>query len=745
MPRSEALPGEGLPIGPRPFPTMPVRPFPLPPIRPVPVGPPTPASLPVASTQNGKIFSDRNDPNLHWYLPDLALAPDVDPSFAFAASQTGQQANGQPFNVAQLTIGVLKSTPAQVTDFGQANPTAKMTEIPLENLAAVLTSSYKDQAGQDQVRSFTASSVNDMGNGTIVLGFTGSILGDSVLALYQDLTEFGKAAVTLNAVFQAWFQPRFHPIPLPPHPLPLPPHAMLIPAHPVISQIGQGPVTSLFASSGSEALQELILPIRPPFGPPIRPPFGPPVRPPIRPPFPPQPAPALVEVALQFTVVLPIGLKYEASGYQPRYTVSTAKVPSHIILSATDLSTFNQTQTQYAELKALGDINLKYPSLSRAYVGVMSRTLVLIPQRYSIVRGAAGCAASCTARVDTSPSSMSQCAFEFSFIVAPEVNQVDLARLQEEISGNADFNDYQLTFPDFLAATPPSTLLTSFASTVQFAAGPDPHSVALTVTIVDQGASVPAVADANIFILRLTSETGTDLIGSINFKLDDGYPDPVLATLDLNFQHTTGPSDELLAQFDQNADMIVVTNPTSLDLQMQEYALVQNGNISNFPGQVRIPAGASAQVPLPANHTDLAFLSVAQLLLPAVMDPAAVSKFLNFQTVNIQDTQVFVGIDASGVDFKKVASLAIQVTFPTLPSISPWAFTLTGNLLSESTHIQIPIANALFSFPGTVNVTATWLDSTKATVAFALQNDFASTPVLVLKQSEIDSPPVSQT
>jgi hypothetical protein len=280
---------------------------------------------------------------------------------------------------------------------------------------------------------------------------------------------------------------------------------------------------------------------------------------------------------------------------------------------------------------------------------------------------------------------------------------------------------------------------------VQFAAGTDPHSVALTVTITDQGANVPAVANANVFILRLSSPKGTDLIGSLSFKLDDGFPDPVQATLDLNFEHTAGPADELAAQFDENADVIVLTNPTTLDLQLQEYALVQNGNISEFPGQINIPASGNAHVPLPADHTDLAFLSVVQLLLPAVMDPAAVSKYLNFQTVNVQDTQIFVAIDASGVDFKKVASLAIQVTFPDLPSITPWVITLTRNLLSNSTHVQIPIADALFSLPGTVNVATTWLDSSKTTVAFTLQNDFASTPVLVLLQSEIDYPPAAQS
>ena len=68
---------------------------------PIAVAPPLP-SLPLASSRDGSLFVDRADPTLHWYLPDFVLAPDVDPLFAFAVSQSGQQSNGQPFDVARL-------------------------------------------------------------------------------------------------------------------------------------------------------------------------------------------------------------------------------------------------------------------------------------------------------------------------------------------------------------------------------------------------------------------------------------------------------------------------------------------------------------------------------------------------------------------------------------------------------------------------------------------------------------------
>src|SRR5664280_2642450 len=72
------------------------------------------ASLPLANSGNGSLFLDRNNTNLHWYLPDFALADDIDPSFAFVASQKSQQANGQPFNVARLTLRICKLKPADV-------------------------------------------------------------------------------------------------------------------------------------------------------------------------------------------------------------------------------------------------------------------------------------------------------------------------------------------------------------------------------------------------------------------------------------------------------------------------------------------------------------------------------------------------------------------------------------------------------------------------------------------------------
>jgi hypothetical protein len=104
---------------------------------------------------------------------------------------------------------------------------------------------------------------------------------------------------------------------------------------------------------------------------------------------------------------LPMGLKYAQDGYQLKYTISTATVSNHVIRDANDLKDFSLSQSEFTELKAI-DVS-QYPTLSKLYMGVLSRTIVMVPKRYSVVRGRAGCAALCVAVVDSSPGSGSRC------------------------------------------------------------------------------------------------------------------------------------------------------------------------------------------------------------------------------------------------------------------------------------------------------------------------------------------------
>ena len=140
-------------------------------------------------------------------------------------------------------------------------------------------------------------------------------------------------------------------------------------------------------------------------------------------------------------------------------------------------------------------------------------------------------------------------------------------------------------------------------------------------------------------------------------------------------------------QINQSSQTIQVTNGSPLDLQIQNYALIQGTTLTEVAGPTLIPAGGSVSLPLPANSDGLAFACEAQLALPPSMDVAAVTKYLNFRTVDVQNTQYLVGLNAAGVDFTKVASVQCTVTLPTLPSVAPWQTTLTANLHSrQPTH-----------------------------------------------------------
>jgi hypothetical protein len=687
-----------------------------------------PVSLPMASTRSGSLFSDRNDPNLHWYLPQFALAADVDASFVFAANQASQQSDGTPFNAVHLAFRLTKSMPSDASQFAQANPTASLQEIPLESLAAVLTSPYTDAQGNQAVRSFTASGVTVQGDGSYLLVFDASILGNAVVAVYQDLRVFGKASVKLTATFSTWSPPGAPPPPGGLNARVLSFQNVVAPSafrNATVETPAPAPVQAVAAPTAVR-MEPAIMP-RPLPSPPH--PYNPP-------PEDPPPPPQLVIASLPFEQDLGIGLKYNADGYQLQYTVTTLSSPSRVILSVADLNGFNAPQSQYVELKEMGDINAKYPSISRAYIGVLSRTIVLIPQRYSILRSKSGCSAACLARVDSSPSSTSQCAFEFSFVIGPEINRIELAQFQNDVAAVADLQGYSITFPTLLRDTPASAVQTSFASTANFSAGSDPHTFALTVTVQDDGLATPAVANANLFILRLTAQSGTDLIGSLSLKLDDGFTDPVLGTVDLNFAHTTG-TDELTSDLDPTGPVFNLSNLSPLDLAIQEYALVQGANLTLSSGAFILPSRTGKALPAPANNAGMALVTSAQLALPTPMTMAVVSNYLNFQTVDVQQTRYMVAVDATGVDWKSVVSVTATITFPTLSSIAPMSFALGPVLQSASQSVLVPLVNAMSTLPGSLDIAVSFADTTKAGVEFTLTNDFVSQPVLTLLESQI--------
>ena len=657
-----------------------------------------PASLPLVNSRSGNLFVDRNAADLHWYLPEFTLAEDVDPRFAFLAMQSGQDAEGNPFNKATVTLRMHKSQPDDVVKFSQANPTAKLQEIPLAEMTAILYSFYADDAGQQQARPFKAG-IQDEGDGNFLLTFD-SILALSVIGLYQDLTVFGKAVINFSASYQAWSQP-----------------GSLFLKNP-FKIVGNAWTLDVARVEGMRSFgwvggkkSEVVA--------------GPPT------------SDTLTQTRQTWAKSLSLSLKYQQDGYQLKYTVSTATIPKRVIRHVGDLTDFSGSQTEFAELKALGDVSERYPTLSRLYIGVLSRKIVVIPRRYSVLRGRSGCAATCYALVDSSAADGSKCKFEFDFTIAPEISRIEFHKLTQEILNREELRGYTPTLPNFLHVTRPSTLQTDFKSGVAFAAGTDAKTFAVTVSIHADGLQTPAVANANLFITRLCSNTGADLVGSLSIKLDDGYPDPVLSTIVLNFAHTAG-TDEIAMELEEGSPGLKLRNKSPLDLQLSRYALIKGPALTEVPGDLSVLANGSVSVPKPADHADLAFAADAQLAIPKPMKKSDVAKYLTFQTADVQETQYFVGVHGSGINFDKVDSLVASITFSNLPRLAPRPLKLNKNVRADSAHIVIPLENAVFSLPGTVNVTVHFVDRSISDVTFTVDNDFTSEPVLILLQGDID-------
>lgn len=672
---------------------------------------PKPVSLPLVSSQTGNLFVDRNDPNLHWYLPDFTLADDMDhPQFAFAASQSGQDAQGNPLNRATVTLRLHKSPPAEVVTLS-ANPDPKLQEIPLAEMSAILSSFYNDDQGQQQERT-AKGKIEDVGNGDLRLIFD-SILGPFVIGLYQDLTVFGKAVINLSASYQAWAQNSATLIGLQLTAgltaltdFKLVPSASASPTFTRTDQARQFRSLALVNSSTVATAEP--------------------------------DDDTLTQIRQTWTKPLPLSLKYQQGAYQAKYTVSTATQPDQMIRDVKDLKDFSRSQTEFTELKVLGDVSQRYPTLSRLYIGTVSRTIVVIPKRYSILRSVAGCAASCLIEADSSSANGSACKFEFSFTIAPEVSRIEYAMLCQEILNREDLKLYTPKLPDFLHDTPASTLATQFKSGVAFTTGPDPKTFVVNVFIDSADPQEPTVTDANLFIMRLCSSTGADLVGSLSLKLDDGYPDLVQSTIDLNFAHTAG-TDEIDVEFDEATALIKLTNKSSLDMQISGYALIMGPAITEVRGPLLLPAGGSLTAPLPADHTGLTVAVDAQLVIPHPMPRSAVTQFLLMRTLDVELTQYLIEVEGGSVDFDKVDSVEVKIDFAEKVS-APQSLTLSKNVHSESMHITIPLANALSSLKGTATVTVHFVQPGPVELVYQVAHDFVSDDLmLALSQSDIDS------
>jgi hypothetical protein len=356
-----------------------------------------------------------------------------------------------------------------------------------------------------------------------------------------------------------------------------------------------------------------------------------------------------------------------------------------------------------------------------------------------MVRSKSGVSATCLARVDPSAAQAGANMFEFTFVIAPYLSRLDVQALQIELQKHPEFNGYQFSFPTTLSATA-STLATTFGSPASFSVGPDPHTFAVTLPVVD-GVEAPAVADANLLIQRLCSTSGADLFGTLNLSVDPSQTAPITAAVDLNFFHTVG-TDDLSVSIDPTNAIISVTNQSLLDATIEDCAVLQNGALAPLQGQTDVAGGATVELALPAGTSvgpSSQFFADAELKLPSPVPPATVMKILNFVTVNVTTTELFVAIDASAVDFTNITSLTAVVVFPAANASAPTQFTVTKVAPVASGQVTLPLEVAISSLRAAIEVTVLPTDPNAKSWSFTLQNDFNSEPTVSIHQSDIDT------
>ena len=686
----------------------------------VPVLRPQPASLPLAGTQIGSLFQDRANGALRWFVPGFVLADDPDPCFGFAASQAGTDGGGRPFNKLRLTFGLRKVVPADVTAFKAANPAIEVREVPLQGLVARLSIAYKDASSGADLHSDFPGSVEPHGPDLLQVVLDNVVIGDKVIVLYDDLVRFGGAQVSLAASYDAWFsQPPAHPP---------------VVARPFQMMAAPAPAGQVMASRPSLMMARTA--IYPQHLPPASP--GTPAA-----------APQFVQGTLSFAAAIAIDRKYATHAYQLKYTVDFGGV-ARTIVDDGDLTSFNVKQSEFVELVALGNVNAKYPSLARLYLGTLSRTIVVVPTRYAVIRGTTSCAAACTALLDSSPTDASACKFQFGFLLAPHVSPIELAQLAQEIAVHPEIKDCTLRFPEALADSHPSLLNTPFVTSTEFSRGSEPHNFSLSVEIRDDSSGTPATANANLFIKQLCVAAEPYLSGSLYLKLDDAYPAPIAAGIVLNFKQTSSAgkagdpaASGFACSIDETAQTVAIANATSFDLQLSRYGFATARGIVVLSAGITLAGGQTMSVPLPADHDGLAVLTECELGLPAGDLPKdRIVKYMQFQSQDVQNVRYSIGINASTVDFGGLGAtkIDVRVSLLDLPQVSIPVMSLNKLLTLTSTALLLPIQYGIGSLKSTIQFHLEFADTAKPAIDFTRSNDFNDKPIYVLSGSDIPAP-----
>ncbi|MFT4109648.1 MAG: hypothetical protein QM633_08535 [Propionicimonas sp.] len=719
--------------------------------------------VPDVQSRNGSLFASVGE-DRQWYLPEFTLAAAPDTAFGFTAAQQGVDANGDPFNVATVTLGVEQREPADVTAFREANPDTQVDPIAFTSLAATLSLTYTNPDGtaaNKEVRGALAGTP---------LTFTGTLLGPDVLLAFSALTATAGASLSVTYSYTvATFQPastddggggrgRWHerawevpwkerrPVPLgviePDSPDPVGPEVLrLTPLDRLgvgrvslrdaaIARAGEPEVPPADVAAMTVAAQPLALARHLPL---TRRAVSPVDRLRLSPavaevvvagPVIPEPSGTWVRTVATGTVTLPIADSYGAVSYRPRYLL-TAGGTSRVIMTTEDLSEFEHRQSEFVELSALGQISDRYPTLRAIYLGRVSGTVIAIPSRYGLVRTADGIAAACDAVLDPSPAS-SGCRFHLTFGLAPDVAPADLAGLAQELSQHPEVSALvkRVSVPSRLAPLNPVGLANAGISGLAAANGAEPGAFLVDFDVVDD--AVPAIASVNLLMRQLSATPVPTLLGQLSFALDDAFPTPVTSTVVLAFSTTVGEDDLVVVTGEAGEYRLSNAGPVPLRVTSIT-AQADGGGSTTSAVDVVIPAESAVDGPAVAGT----ILGVqASLVEPQGGFDKAISDYMRITVIDVQQLRMTVGVNAAGALAGSIVKLDVTASLQGMPGVALPTMTLTPATSIQQIVWQVPLTGGLLGLPADVTVHVTQADGAEFDVT--LSHDFAEGPILTL-------------
>ncbi|MFI6041716.1 hypothetical protein ACIA8C_08770 [Nocardia sp. NPDC051321] len=618
-----------------------------------------------------------------WYLPVFAVVAD-DPTFDFAAVQSGVDPHGDPFNRARLTFSVSVQMPDNIAALYRGDPGLPPRLVAdFGVLQFTLSLPVTDSDGNPQTLTAT-SDPSENEDGTVSATF--DLIGDAVEAAYAHLTRSGNAVLEISAAYSVY-------------------KTALVSApdvgFPIHGPIFDGYQFQVFGDGESGV------------GEPEQPVLG---------------GYRFMPVTAVFHRSAALGLTFSTDTYRNRFTI-TADGTTRPIIDSTDLSEFAGVRSEYRELTSLGNVSDRYPTLRRLYFGQVSGTVVAVPAAYGIVRGAKGLASVCDSIVDDSPGSRTGCRFHFTFLLAPLADPIELAQLAADLPSipEAAGRQLRLTLPVGLDPHHPGTLDGFPAATAVFADGVAAHTVQAGVDITDDR-STPATTTVNLFLQQLATRGPAPLFAALAVRLDDAFAGLVRTQATFNL-HQTADSDDLTAAI--VSPVVQVTNRGPLDLVLHRLGLLGQAQPTVIGLADRaLPAGQSSTLPGDASQATGAVVS-RTLDIPVPLPKSALRNYVTFNTTVIQQVQHPLTINAAGLNFDAtgITRMDIQISVDDDPRIAIPALSLSPAHPIDFVHVLIPLGSAVTGLDCTVVFTLT---TTAGTRAVRRGHDFVDEPIFVV-------------